>query len=86
MNYYIVTIEVFNTLNKENVHFMRKSMDGTQRLIATTDTVSERVRQFNNIDTCSSYTHTNHSDWVGDSTGIEVWELEDGEYVSALDD
>ena len=86
MNYYIVTTEIFNTLTKENIHFMRKSMDRTQRLIATTDTVSERVRKFNNIDTCSSYTFTNHSDWVGDNSGIEVWELEDGGYISELDD
>ena len=56
MNYYIVTEEIFNTLTKENISYMLKSLDDTQRLIATTDTVSERVRKFNNIDTCSSYT------------------------------
>ena len=86
MNYYIVTEEVFDTLTKENISYMLKSLDNTQRLIATTDTVSERVRKFNNIDTCSSYTFTNHSDWVGDNSGIEVWELEDGGYISELDD
>ena len=86
MNYYIVTSEVFNTLNKENITFMRKSIDNTQRIIATTDTVSDRVRKFNNINTCSSYTFTNHSDWVGDGTGIEVEELEENTYISELDD
>ena len=64
---------------------MRKSMDDTERLIATTDTVSDRVRRFNNINTCSSYTFTNHTDWVGDSTGVEVEELEDGGYISIID-
>ena len=54
MNYYIVTSEVFNTLNKENIAFMRKSLDDTQRIIATTDTVSDRVRKFNNINTFST--------------------------------
>ena len=86
MNYYIVTSEVFNTLNKENITFMRKSLDDTQRIIATTDTVSDRVRKFNNINTCSNYTFTNHSNWVGDGTGIEVDELEENTYISEIDD
>ena len=86
MNYYIVTSEVFDTLNKENIAFMRKSLDDTQRIIATTDTVSDRVRKFNNINTCSNYTFTNHSSWVGDGTGIEVEELEENTYISELDD
>ena len=86
MNYYIVTSEVFDTLNKENITFMRKSIDDTQRIIATTDTVSDRVRKFNNINTCSNYTFTNHSSWVGDGTGIEVEELEENTYISELDD
>ena len=86
MNYYIVTSEVFDTLNKENIAFMRKSLDDTQRIIATTDTVSDRVRKFNNINTCSNYTFTNHSSWVGDGTGIEVEELEENSYISELDD
>ena len=86
MNYYIVTLEVFDTLNKENITFMRKSLDDTQRIIATSDTVSDRVRKFNNINTCSNYTFTNHSSWVGDGTGIEVEELEENSYISELDD
>tara|TARA_R100001440_G_scaffold1141_1_gene3752 strand:+ start:866 stop:1126 length:261 start_codon:yes stop_codon:yes gene_type:complete len=86
MNYYIVTSEVFDTLNKENITFMRKSIDRTQRIIATTDTVSDRVRKFNNINTCSNYTFTNHSSWVGDGTGIEVDELEENTYISEVDD
>ena len=86
MNYYIVTSEVFNTLNKENITFMRKSLDDTQKIIATTDTVSDRVRKFNNINTWSNYTFTNHSSWVGDGTGIEVEELEENSYISELDD
>jgi len=86
MNYYIVTSEVFDTLNKENITFMRKSLDDTQRIIVTTDTVDDRVRKFNTIETCSNYTFTNHSSWVGDGTGIEVEELEENTYISELDD
>jgi len=86
MNYYIVTEEIFDTLTKENISFMHKSMDKTKRLIATIDTVNDRVRTFNNINTCSNYTFTNHSDWVGDGSGIETWELEDTEYIPEIDD
>ena len=86
MNYYIVTSEVFDTLNKENITFMRKSIDNTERLIATTDLVNDRVRAFQTINTCSNYTFTNHSNWVGDGTGIEVEELEENTYISELDD
>jgi len=86
MNYYILSEEVFETIEKDNVHFMHKSMDRTERLVATTDLVSDRIRKFNNINTCSSYTFTNHADWVGDGTGVEVGELEEGGYISELDD
>jgi len=86
MNYYIVTTEIFNTLTKENISYMLKSLDNTKRLIATTDTVSNNVNEFNDIDSCSSYTFTNHSDWVGDGTGVEVWEIEEVEYIPVIDD
>jgi len=86
MNYYILSEEVFETIEKDNVHFMRKSMDRTERLVATIDLVNDRVRKFNNINTCSNYTFTNHGDWVGDRTGVEVEELEQGGYISELDD
>ena len=84
MNYYILSEEVFETIEKDNVYFMRKSMDRTERLVATTDLVNDRIRKFNNINTCSNYTFTNHADWVGDSTGIEVEELEEGGYILSL--
>ena len=86
MNYYIVTEEIFNTLTKDNISYCLRSLDNTQRIIATTDTVSDRVRKFNNINTCSTYTFTNNSSWVGDGTGIEVEELEENSYISELDD
>tara|TARA_R100000482_G_scaffold124024_1_gene75495 strand:- start:1138 stop:1398 length:261 start_codon:yes stop_codon:yes gene_type:complete len=86
MNYYIVTKEVFDTLNKDNITFMRKSNDDANRLIVTTDTVSDRVRKFQNINTCSNYTFTNHSDWTGSGDGIDVDDLETNTYISEVDD
>ena len=86
MNYYIVTEEVFNTLTKENISFMHKSMDGSKRLIITTDTVSSYTTTFSNSEECSQYTFSNHSDWVGDGSGIEEEEFENMPYVSEVDD
>jgi len=86
MNYYIITTETFELVDKSQVHFMHKSIDKSKRLIATTEDVVERIRKFNNINTCSSYTFTNSSEWVGDGTGVEVEELEDGGYIPQIDD
>ena len=86
MNYYIVTIEIFNTLDKSKISYMHRSQDRSKRLISTTDTVSNRVRKFNNINTCSNYTSTNHSDWTGDGFGIEEFDINDGGYIPEIDD
>ena len=85
MNYYIVTEEIFNTLIKDNISYCLRNLDNTQRIIATTDTVDNRIRKFNSINTCSTYTFTNHSDWVGDGTGVEVEEIESTPYIFSLD-
>jgi len=85
MNYYIITTETFELVDKSQIHFMRNSIDRSKKLIATTEDVVERIRKFNNISTCSNYTFTNRSDWVGDGTGIEVEELEEGGYIPEID-
>jgi hypothetical protein len=85
MNYYIITTETFELVDKSQIHFMHNSIDRSKKLIATTEDVVERVRKFNNINTCSSYTFTNRNDWVGDGTGIEVEELEEGGYIPEID-
>ena len=86
MNYYIVTKEIYDTLDKDQISYMHKSQDRTQRLISTTETVSNNVRKFQSITTCSNYTFTNHSEWSGDGYGIEEFDLNEGGYISAVDD
>ena len=65
---------------------MHKSMDGSKRLIITTDTVSSYTTTFSNSEECSQHTFSNHSDWVGDGSGIEEEEFENMPYVSEVDD
>ena len=86
MNYYIVTIEIFDTLDKSKISYMHRSQDRSKRLISTTDTVSNRVRKFNNSNTCSNYTFTNHSDWTGDGFGIEEEDIIYGGYIPEIDE
>ena len=86
MNYYIITEEVFDTLTKENISFMHKSIDRSKRIIITNDTVSTNLNEFANVTALSDYTFTNNSDWVGDGTGIEEWEFDSIEYIPELDD
>jgi len=85
MNYYVIPEEIFSTLTKNNILFCLKSINNTKRLIATTDTVDNRIKKFNNINTCSTYTFNNHSDWVGDGTGIEIEDIESTPYIFSLD-
>ena len=85
MNYYVITEEIFNTLAKDNISFCLKSIDGSKRLILTTDIVNENIENFENISICSQYTFNNSSDWVGDGTGVEVEDIENTPYISSLD-
>ena len=85
MNYYVITEEIFNTLAKDNISFCLKSIDGSKRLISTTDIVNENIESFESINTCSQYTFNNSSDWVGDGTGVTVEEIESTPYIFNLD-
>ena len=76
---------MFDTLTKENISYALKNLNRDKRLIATTDTVSSVVTSFDNINACSTHTFTNHSDWVGDGTGIETWEIEEITYIPEID-
>ena len=86
MKYYIVTEEVFDTLTKENISFMHKSIDRSKRIVITSDTISTNLNEFVNTTALSDHTFTNSSDWVGDGTGIEEWEFDSIEYIPELDD
>ena len=100
MNYYVITEEIFNTLlenniintnyivsnkDKINISFCLKSIDGSKRLISTTDIVNENIENFENINTCSQYTFNNSLEWVGDGTGVEIQDIESTPYISSLD-
>jgi len=86
MNYYIVTKEVYDAIDKDQISFMHKSQDRTKRLISTTETISNIVREFDSVTTCSNYTFTNHSDWVGDGSGIDIDDFERIRYIKEVDD
>ena len=86
MNYYIVTTTVFNTLTKGNIKYMHRSNDGSKVIVITSDTVSTNLNTFDTPASLSEYTYTNNSDWVGDGTGIDEDDLDNIEYIPAIDD
>jgi|TARA_Y100000361_G_C10979722_1_gene248404 hypothetical protein len=86
MKYYIVTSDVFNTLNKENIQFMLRSIDKSKNIVVTSDTIDSVLHSFTKASELSSYTFDNNSEWVGDGTGVTTDEINTVEYVSELDD
>jgi len=86
MNYYVIAESVWEGLVKDNISFMIKSIDRSKRLVITSETVSDTINQFPRIDELSEYTFTNHTNWVGDGTGITLEEIELNEYISEIDD
>ena len=59
MKYYIVTSDVFNTLNKENIQFMFKSIDKSKNIVVTSDTIGSTLHSFTKASELSSYTRRN---------------------------
>lgn len=85
MNYYITTSAVFNTINKENIQYMLRSIDKSKNIVVTSDTISSTLNSFTKASDLSTYTFDNHADWVGDGTGITVDDIKTIEYVYELD-
>ena len=57
MNYYIVTKEVFNTMEKANISFRLFNLAKTNVLVSTTDTVGSSLQQFADSAAASTYTN-----------------------------
>ena len=85
MNYYIITKEVFNTIEKNNVDFRLFSLDKTKVLLSTTDNINGAIEEFTNSAEASSYTQNNHVDWVGNEYGVPEWEIQEMTYIPELD-
>ena len=86
MNYYILTSEVFNTLNKEMVQYANKSHDNSKYIVVTTETIDSVLTTFSDAPSLLTHTLDNISEWevLGDASGIEEWSTEEMEYLSGL--
>jgi hypothetical protein len=85
MNYYLLTEDQYKELKKENVSFMRKNIEGTERVVSTTEKIEDSKRKFNSNITLSNYTSLNHIEWVGDGTRIDTEEIDEEIYIKELD-
>ena len=86
MNYYIVTTEVFNTMNKANISFRLFNLAETNVLVSTTDTVGSSLQQFGDSAAAATYTQNNLSDWTVGGDGVQQWEIDIIEYIPEIDD
>jgi hypothetical protein len=84
MNYYIVTKEVFETIEPGTIQFAHHSMDNSAWVVTTTDTVENVLSSYTNASDLSSYTVETNTHWTGDGSGIEEWEIEETEYLSGI--
>ena len=86
MNYYIITTEVFNTIDKANVSFRLFNLAGTNVLVSTTDTISDTIEEFADTAAVATYTTNNHADWNNAGVGVQPWEIDTIEYIPEIDD
>jgi hypothetical protein len=86
MNYYILTSEVFNTLNKEIIQYSNKSDDNSKYIVVTTENTDSVLTTFSDAQSLLTHTLENISEWevLGDASGIEEWSTEEMEYLSGL--
>ena len=86
MNYYIVTTEVFNTMEKANISFRQFNLAKTNVLVSTTDTIDSPIQGFADSAAASTYIDNNHADWTRVGYGIPQWEIDTIEYIPEIDD
>ena len=84
MKYYIVTSEVFESLDKDQIRYAHKSQDRTKWIITTELTVENVILTFETAEDLSVYTFDNHIDWTGDGGGIDVEDIEEIEYLNGI--
>jgi len=85
MNYYIITTEVYNTIDKANIRFRLFNLAETNVLVSTTDTISNPIEEFSNSTDASTYTQTNKVAWTDNGYGIPQWDIDFIEYIPELD-
>ena len=83
MNYYIITTEVFNTIDKANVSFRLFNLAETNVLVSTTDTIGSSLQQFADSAAASAYIDGVKADWLDGGT-VEQWEIDTMEYISEI--
>jgi hypothetical protein len=84
MNYYILTSEVFESLDKDQIRYAHKSQDRTKWIVTTELTLEDVILTFETTSALSEYTYNNPNIWTGDGGGIDTGDIEETEYLSGL--
>ena len=84
MNYYTVTSEVFESLDKDQIRYAHKSQDRTKWIVTTQSTLEDVILTFETAEALSEYTYNNLNVWTGDGGGIDVEDINETEYLNGL--
>ena len=84
MNYYIITSEVFESLDPSIIRFAHHSQDRTKWIVTTELTLEDVILTFETTSALSEYTYNNPNIWTGDGGGIDTGDIEETEYLSGL--
>ena len=83
MNYYIVSKEMFDSLDKNNIQFKASNADNSKSIVITSDTISNALETFNTISDLSDYTADNVGEFWGER--LDVADFYTQQYIPALD-
>ena len=83
MKYYIVTSEVFESLDITKIRYAHNSQDKTEWVVTTTETV-EDATSFTSAENLSIHTNDTFSFWTGQGSGLSIEDIEETEYLEGL--
>jgi|TARA_R110000744_G_scaffold334885_2_gene440238 hypothetical protein len=84
-NYYLLNSQQFDVLNKQFISYKYTSLDGTEILVITSQIIEDYLFMFESWKKFILHTEYNANLWCGDGLGIEMWELQDNEYLPEYD-
>jgi hypothetical protein len=85
MNYYLANTSQWDLMDKIQIEYRHKSLDGTQILVITSQLCEEYLFKFESVKTFMLHTHYTTDEWFGDGGMLEMWELTDVKYIEEID-
>lgn len=85
MNYYLMNTAQWDLMDKIQIEYRKKSLDGTQILVITSQLCDEYLFKFESSKTFRLHSHYTTDEWVGDGGGVDIWEMTQIKYIEEID-